>query len=393
MKIVIDSVFFERPLSGISKMWLWYLSNNMFECAGDEVVLFKRQNSSPIISSCWPAQKTIEIPSFHYQTMNQDVEMLNELLIREKCDLFISTYYTFSTKVPCLLWIHDLIPELGFLGIDLNTEPMWVQKRKAIENAAAIVCVSDTTKSYLFQCYPNISFVSVPNSRLASCLHISSIITSSTLETEKVCPVYVLRTPACIDKCRPCEPLRTPHYAVAIVSNADPYKNLHLLLYYADLYQNDDNACKLILIHRGPQRRDKIINSLSNVSEPMLEEIIQKSTAVIIPSLIEGFGLPYIEAAKFGKPVVSLKTSLVNLEVQQLSAPKTGEFSTVNNLVHLIGNSPTELYDVLNSIKQKTTSPNSFESSCNEFLGNLSIRKTTIGLSHILNHVFRCLQY
>lgn len=48
---------------------------------------------------------------------------------------------------------------------------------------------------------------------------------------------------------------------------------------------------------------------LGRVDQPTLELLYQKATAVIVPSLYEGFGLPVLEAMSRGKVVVAAKSS------------------------------------------------------------------------------------
>ena len=48
---------------------------------------------------------------------------------------------------------------------------------------------------------------------------------------------------------------------------------------------------------------------LGQVDQPTLELLYQKATAVIVPSLYEGFGLPVLEAMSRGKVVVAAKSS------------------------------------------------------------------------------------
>lgn len=72
------------------------------------------------------------------------------------------------------------------------------------------------------------------------------------------------------------------------------------------------------LVAAGPERDHALSEQLRNstqcrvlgrVDQPLLELLYKRATAVIVPSLYEGFGLPVLEAMARGKVVVAAKAS------------------------------------------------------------------------------------
>lgn len=104
------------------------------------------------------------------------------------------------------------------------------------------------------------------------------------------------------------------------VSSLYPKKNVHLLvemmkylpdehLVIAGTWQNDEYGRSLQeAIANAPNRN---ITTLDRISEEQKAVLYSRCSAFMFPSLCEGFGLPPIEAMKFGKPVfLSTLTSL-----------------------------------------------------------------------------------
>jgi glycosyltransferase involved in cell wall biosynthesis len=72
------------------------------------------------------------------------------------------------------------------------------------------------------------------------------------------------------------------------------------------------------LVVAGPERDRSLSEHLRNsthcrvlgmVDPPMLELLYKRASAVVVPSLYEGFGLPILEAMARGKVVVAAKSS------------------------------------------------------------------------------------
>jgi|AntDeeMinimDraft_4_1070355.scaffolds.fasta_scaffold01406_8 glycosyltransferase involved in cell wall biosynthesis len=111
------------------------------------------------------------------------------------------------------------------------------------------------------------------------------------------------------------EPVELPENYILFVGSADERKNLSRLI---AAYDKLDSDIDLVVI--GPQDsiaygneeidRDNITN-LGYVSKEELLYVYQHATIFAYPSLYEGFGLPPVEAAACGTPVVTSDVSAI----------------------------------------------------------------------------------
>lgn len=107
--------------------------------------------------------------------------------------------------------------------------------------------------------------------------------------------------------------LPSDKYIIA-VGNARPRKNLESLIKAFKILESQVPDLKLIVVGKLDWRMEKIINSVGDlknkiiftgfVSEIEKQDLIKKATALIFPSLYEGFGLPIVEANVLGTPVI-----------------------------------------------------------------------------------------
>lgn len=114
-------------------------------------------------------------------------------------------------------------------------------------------------------------------------------------------------------------PIDVPDNFLFHISSLMPKKNIHLLIkmmkylpdYKLVIVGNWNNAYAKKLKQEVTDSNTKNISMLPNVTEEEKAALYSKCRALLFPSLCEGFGLPPIEAMKFGKPVfLSTLTSL-----------------------------------------------------------------------------------
>ena len=115
-RVAIDTVFFNMPYSGISRVWEGILSNlEIGKLEVDLILLIRgKEIHKNIIKSGFhtrfPKCNILHINEFAYPTMQQDVDYLNQLCKQHNWNYFISTYFTYCTIIPNILLIHDMIP-------------------------------------------------------------------------------------------------------------------------------------------------------------------------------------------------------------------------------------------------------------------------------------------
>ncbi|MGE0105148.1 MAG: glycosyltransferase family 4 protein [Blastocatellales bacterium] len=213
-----------------------------------------------------------------------------------RADVIHPTYYaTFARdhfralSIPLVVTIHDMtheiFPELadpdGF-----HAE----QKRRSIEAASAIICVSENTRRDLLERYPEVE----------------PIVT--------VIPLAADLTPA------DANPAVEPSGFLFVGSRA-PYKNFDGALKALAKAVTADSDINMIVVGPAPDDRElKLISDLGLngnvrfvgwIDDAGLRDLYAGSLALIYPSLYEGFGLPPLEAMTAGTvAVVSNSSSL-----------------------------------------------------------------------------------
>jgi glycosyltransferase involved in cell wall biosynthesis len=304
-RLAIDTIFFNMANSGISRVWsiiLEHLKKND-NLSDLEIILLIRGKNIPnnltnsLSSEALSSYKTIHIPDFHYEIMNQDVDLLNRICKENNINWFISTYYTYCTIMPNILLIHDMIPEV----FKMPTNHMWIQKDLAIRNASYFITISETTKRDLIKFYPYIQKENYPIQVIHNSISLG-IDSNNTKSVNQLAQLTQLG-------------LQTKKYLMTIATNNDAYKNQALIQSFINKYNytlkeklGTPNTSFVIITKGVPG--GKLLNNgilmLSDISDSLLYELYQNALCFISPSLYEGFGLPVFEAMIFGIPVIGL---------------------------------------------------------------------------------------
>ena len=243
------------------------------------------------------------------QTSSFRVSMEHFLIGREavrlKADLLLSLFLAlpFDCKIPMVAIAHDAFP---------RTNPDWYPWRKrrildwltanACRKSSALVTVSEFSKSELCRAYkadPKKIFVA-PNG-LGNNI---SILSANELEK--------------IDMSK----FNSNNYIFS-VSTIEPRKNLDGLIKGFEILKHEpaNKDLKLLIAgakgwlgtsvgetwHASPVKDD--INFLGYVTDLELNALMQKAQAFALPSFVEGFGIPPLEAMTVGTPVVVSNTS------------------------------------------------------------------------------------
>ncbi len=211
---------------------------------------------------------------------------------KDKVDVFWSPRHhlplLLSRRTRKLLTVHDLVwkhyPEtMSRLG-------RWVERLlmpPSLRLAHRVITVSDSTqrdveyyfpdcKSKLSTIYPGLSFMSS--------------------EAQSI-------------------PVAKPYFL--FVGTLEPRKNLPRLIGAFASFAKHDQHCNLVIIGAqgwgneqlrhiiSDQRLGERVILMDHVNDQMLATIYSNATALVMPSLYEGFGLPLLEAMGHGVPVIS----------------------------------------------------------------------------------------
>jgi glycosyltransferase involved in cell wall biosynthesis len=228
---------------------------------------------------------------------------IRRALKREKIDVFFSPdgWLCLGSKVKTLLVIHDL----NFVHYP-HFNPFWKRLYYRIffprfaRKAVKIATVSQYSKNDIAQCYqidPNKICIAY-NSVSENFYEISG--TEKEFVREKISqglPYFVF------------------------VGTASKRKNVAKILQSFDAFRNGGHQAKLVftgmkkywdkemnLIYRNMQFQNDIVFT-GYVSTKDLNNILSSSTALLYPSVFEGFGIPIIEAFACGVPVITSNTS------------------------------------------------------------------------------------
>jgi len=223
-----------------------------------------------------------------------------------KYDIIHSTYYLESflkyiRKDRHVITIHDMIPE-DFPGYFTGKNPH-KEKRKYVENSAGIICVSEYTKKRLLINYQDIDEQSI------TVVHHAS---KFSLTEEQFYDVIK-------NKKRSDQITR-----ILYVGARAGYKNFKVLLEAGHILKLKGMKIEIFCAGGGPiTEAEKIIIrnlGLSNlvrqeqVTEVRLKQLYSESLCHVTTSVVEGFGLPLLEAMSLGCPTIITKADAL-LEV------------------------------------------------------------------------------
>lgn len=298
MKIGIDARLYSQ--TGVGR----YIRNLI-----DQLKIIDTKNSYVIFLNS-KDYKGFVLPSVGWEKRKVDIHwhslaeqiLLPNILLKEKCDLihfpYFSTPILYSGKF--VITIHDLIMNHFSTGY-ASSLPLPLYKLKfifyrlimqaALKKSAKIIAVSKATKQEIKNHY------SMPDSKISVIYEASEI----THETEDVSR----------------NNLSDKKYFL-YVGNAYPHKNLETVISAFKKISDNYKNVQLILVGGKDYFYTRLLNKIMeqkipnivlrvSVSDNELIYLYKNAVGLILPSFMEGFGLPAVEAMTLGCPVIASK--------------------------------------------------------------------------------------
>lgn len=332
MKIAFDwQAFALQKYGGVSKYYSEIAKE--FNTSGHEVKIFtpvyRNEYLRALPSSIKVGKYLNDFPwkmSRFIYSANEVIS--NKLLASWKPDLLHRTYYYSQTNkhgVPVVVTVYDMIHELypGMFRLDDRTA---IMKKKSLDSADLIICISESTKKDLLNYYPGYE-------NKVRVIHLGvrsrATVTKNNNNIIRLCNPFLL-----------------------YVGSRAGYKNFLRFIEALSLSKNIMNDFEIVS-YGGPKftkeeififkklgfRNDQIKHFYG--SDANLDYLYAGAHAFIYPSLYEGFGLPPLEAMTVGCPVIC---------------------GNVSSLPEVVGSAaemfaPDDTYDIIRAIENVVYSP------------------------------------
>ncbi|MCF8481678.1 MAG: glycosyltransferase [Rhodospirillum sp.] len=282
-RVLVDGIFFQHMVTGIGRYWESVLREWGKTEFGGGVTLLDRMGTGPRI----PGVGHRIIGPHAFGDWQGEAARLQDICDEEKADVFFSTYYTGPSRTPSAMVVYDMIPER--LGHDLE-QPMWRDKALAIGRAARHVCISRATRSDLVALH-GLDPMGIP-------------IAYPGVDHG------VFHSPDPEEAERVARGLYLPDRYVLMVGSPHGYKNGGVLF---EALRDDPELSKIPVIvacKQGRLQDEDRANARGltvlahHFTDPELRVVYARATALVVPSLLEGFSMPLAEGAACGCPVL-----------------------------------------------------------------------------------------
>jgi glycosyltransferase involved in cell wall biosynthesis len=290
--IVVDGVFFQHGFNtGIARVWRSVLREWIRTGFAERVVFLDRGGAGPR----YPGLTTRSIPRWDPERPAEDSFYLDRVCAQERAALLVSTYYTTPLGTPSVMLVYDMIPER--LGLDVS-DPVWAEKRLAIEHAIAYACISESTRRDLHD------------------LEAHTHGRPATVVLLGVDEHFFAATDADASSFRSAYAVDRPYFmVVGDRRGVGGYKNVRLL--FRALRDLPDAADYEVVCVGGAEEVEPELTRLAPkvrtrrfaLNDDELRGAYAGALALVFPSRYEGFGLPVAEAMASGCPVITTRLS------------------------------------------------------------------------------------
>jgi glycosyltransferase involved in cell wall biosynthesis len=286
IRLLVDGIFFQIAQSGIARVWMSLLP--LMARSGRFEIFMLDRGRVPALE----AIHYIPCPKNLFMHMAEDSVLIQRICDHYKIDAFTSTYYTTPLDTPMVLMVYDMIPEL--FDFDLSARG-WMEKDTAISFAQRYVCISENTRRDLLDLYPEI-----PADKVAA------------VHCGVDDGVFYPRSKYSVNSFRQRFSLDRPYFLfVGSRVQHNRYKNSRLFFEAISAMKQAD--FDIFCVGGEKEIEPEILGMIPpgsrcsrvELTDDELAEAYGGASALIYPSLYEGFGMPVIEAMASGCPVIT----------------------------------------------------------------------------------------
>ena len=353
--IAFDDVALQLGNSGIARYWRELHSaiyeNGVFEDLDIEPRYLSRTDFKTNFSG-----SHLSFPKYDFRFPAADRELISAYCVDQKVDLFVSSYYTFSTSCPNMMIVYDLIPEV-FEFNRLNRG--WMERELSFYASKSFFAISQNTKKDLNAFYPH-----TLNSHIGigyPGIDFEVFKRSQSINSRQKSRRYFV----CVGSRYGEGNYKNGNLLVNALSNMDRKSiDFNVLFIGGEELTQDERD----LVSRGIVKIDRV-----TLNDKELVETIIGAEALIYPSKYEGFGMPPLEALSVGTPVITARNSSLPESVGELGIFISSE--SWEELASTMLN--TDFLEIRDQIKEqgpKRAADFSWKQTANSF-GN-SLKKT-----------------
>jgi glycosyltransferase involved in cell wall biosynthesis len=286
MKLFFDNIIFSlQKAGGISTYW-GELSSRLIRDNID-VTFIENNLTDNLVRNSYTTEP-LQISSDHSFPKIVNRFLPFKLAQLKERFIFHSSYNRVTTNAKALqvITVHDFVHELFYSGFRRKLHSF--QKKRAIDIAHAIICVSENTKSDLLRINPNVD----PNKVKVIYNGVSEDFYPIETDTRNIKPYLVF------------------------IGSREHYKNFDFVVKLLNQMEDFD----LVIVGKPLNKQEMIFTTsqlggrfrvYSHINNVELNKIYNSAYALLYPSSYEGFGIPLLEAMKTGLPFIGLNKSSI----------------------------------------------------------------------------------